>query len=122
MAAFTVAALGMIGLPPTAGFISKWYLGIGALQADHGWVVAVLIGSALLNAAYFLPLLRRIWFAATPAHWPAERPHPGRAVSLALVLPPFLTALAVLAWGLFASTPGLPLHWVKFIAAWEYGP
>lgn len=122
MAAFTVAALGMIGLPPTAGFISKWYLSIGALQADHGWVVAVLIGSALLNAAYFLPLLRRIWFAPPPARWPAERPHPGRAVSLALVLPPFLTALAVLAWGLFASTPGLPLHWVKFIAAWEYGP
>ena len=122
MAAFTVAALGMIGLPPTAGFISKWYLGIGALQADHGWVVSVLIGSALLNAAYFLPLLRRIWFAPPPARWPAERPHPGRAVSLALVLPPFLTAFAVLAWGLFASAPGLPLHWVKFIAAWEYGP
>ena len=122
MAAFTIAALGMIGLPPTAGFISKWYLGIGALQADHGWVIAVLIGSALLNAAYFLPLLRRIWFAPPPTRWPAERPHPGRAVSLALVLPPFLTALAVLAWGLFASAPGLPLHWVKFIAAWEYGP
>jgi multicomponent Na+:H+ antiporter subunit D len=62
-AAFTVGALGMIGVPPVAGFVSKWYLGAGAVQAGEPWVVAVLAASTLLNAAYFLPLLRRAWFA-----------------------------------------------------------
>jgi multicomponent Na+:H+ antiporter subunit D len=35
MLAFTVAALGMIGIPPVAGFLSKWYLGVGALEAGR---------------------------------------------------------------------------------------
>jgi multicomponent Na+:H+ antiporter subunit D len=70
MAAFTAGALGMIGVPPVAGFITKWYLGIGALQAGQAWVVLVLVASSLLNAAYFLPLIYRGWFLPEP---------PGRA-------------------------------------------
>ncbi|MEO1017314.1 MAG: proton-conducting transporter membrane subunit, partial [Pseudomonadota bacterium] len=58
--AFSVGALGMIGLPPIAGFVSKWYLGLGALDAGQPWVIAVLVSSSLLNAAYFLPVLYRI--------------------------------------------------------------
>src|SRR5699024_9716529 len=52
--AFTVGAFGMIGLPPTAGFISKWQLGVGALESPHPWVLGVLVVSSILNAAYFL--------------------------------------------------------------------
>ena len=55
----------MIGIPPIAGFISKWTLGLGALEVGQDWVLLVLLGSALLNAAYFLPLLWRGWFAET---------------------------------------------------------
>lgn len=62
-AAFTVAALGMIGLPPFAGFISKWALGVGGIQAGQPWVVAVLMTSAVLNAAYFLPVIAAMWTA-----------------------------------------------------------
>ncbi|MEV8136380.1 complex I subunit 5 family protein [Microbacterium aurantiacum] len=62
-AAFTVAALGMIGLPPLAGFVSKWALGVGAVEAGQPWVVAVLMTSAVLNAAYFLPVIAAIWTA-----------------------------------------------------------
>jgi multicomponent K+:H+ antiporter subunit A len=62
MTAFTVAAIGMIGLPPTIGFISKWYLGIGSIESGRNWVVAVLAISSLLNAAYFLPILYVAWF------------------------------------------------------------
>jgi formate hydrogenlyase subunit 3/multisubunit Na+/H+ antiporter MnhD subunit len=47
----------MIGLPPVAGFVTKWYLGVGALEAGMYWVLAVLVASSLLNAAYFLPIL-----------------------------------------------------------------
>jgi formate hydrogenlyase subunit 3/multisubunit Na+/H+ antiporter MnhD subunit len=64
MAAFTIAALGMIGVPPLAGFISKWYLGVGAVESGDFWVLGVLAVSSLLNAAYFLPILHAAWFQA----------------------------------------------------------
>ncbi len=57
MICFTIAALGMIGTPPLAGFISKWLLCIGALQADRAWFIAVLLLSSLLGAIYFLPIV-----------------------------------------------------------------
>lgn len=60
-AAFTIGALGMIGLPPFAGFVSKWALGLGSLDAGQPWVIAVLITSTLLNAAYFLPVIIALW-------------------------------------------------------------
>jgi multicomponent Na+:H+ antiporter subunit D len=62
MTAFTIAALGMIGIPPTAGFITKWHLGLGGLAAGQGWVIGVLLLSSVLNAAYFLPAIARAWF------------------------------------------------------------
>ncbi|MHC8509702.1 MAG: monovalent cation/H+ antiporter subunit D family protein [Rhodospirillales bacterium] len=62
MAAFTIGALSMIGLPPTAGFISKWYILQGAFQAEQMIAVIVVIGSTLLNAAYFLPIVYAAWF------------------------------------------------------------
>ncbi len=64
MAAFTVGTLSMIGLPPTAGFISKWYLLTGAWTAHEWYVVVVLFVSTLLNAAYFLPIVYRAFFRA----------------------------------------------------------
>lgn len=54
MAAFTIGAISMIGLPPAAGFISKWYLLSGAIQ--NWFVISVIVISTLLNAAYFLPI------------------------------------------------------------------
>ena len=62
MAAFTLGAFGMIGVPPLAGFVSKWYLATGALEAGQDWVILVLALSSLLNAAYFLPIVYRGWF------------------------------------------------------------
>ena len=121
-AAFTVAALGMIGLPPTVGFVSKWYLGLGALEVGQHWVVFVLAGSSLLNAAYFLPILRTAWFDAPPAEWPEERDYGGKETAWLLLLPPLATAAATLVWGLLASMPGTPLDWVQFIAARKYAP
>jgi multicomponent Na+:H+ antiporter subunit D len=121
-AAFTLAALGMIGVPPMVGFISKWYIGLGALEAGQGWVVLVLAGSSLLNAAYFLPILRTVWFDPPPAEWPHERSFGRKETALMLLLPPLATVTAALAWGLFASMPGTPLDWVQFIAARKYAP
>ncbi len=121
-AAFTIGALGMIGMPPVAGFISKWYLGLGALQAGAPWAVAVLVASTLLNAAYFLPVLARAWFAPPPEHW-HERFDGLRAETLlALLIPTLLVAAAALAVGVFAALGASPLAWAEFIIREEYLP
>jgi len=119
---FSVAALGMVGLPPIAGFISKWYLGTGALEAGHSWVVVVLIASTLLNAAYFLPLIHRLWFRPAPGpqavvELPAGFVPPGRLAMLAMTVPPVLTAAAALGVGVLAASSLSPLGWVSLIVA-----
>lgn len=121
MAAFTVAALGMIGVPPLAGFISKWYLGVGAAESGDFWVLGVLAASSLLNAAYFLPILHAAWFQEQEGDWPHEHHPRGRLeTSLWLLAPPLVTALLVILTGLLAGTEYSPLAWVKVIARREY--
>lgn len=121
--AFTLGALGMIGIPPLAGFISKWYLGWGALEAGLPWVLGVLLLSSALNAAYFLPLIYRLWFAPAPAQWPDEQIPAGRLESNPwLVLPTLATALMIIIAGVFAATPLSPLSWSSLIAVREYLP
>ncbi|WP_421861750.1 complex I subunit 5 family protein [Motiliproteus sp.] len=119
--AFSVAALGMIGLPPVAGFISKWYLGLGALEADQGgWVIPVLLASSVLNAAYFLPILYRAWFVPSDP-WPTQAHQHARGETLpTLQWPPVVTASLALLIGILAAAPFSPLEWVELIALREY--
>ena len=117
MLAFTLAALGMIGLPPLAGFVSKWYLAQGGLDAGQAWVIALLLGSSLLNALYFLPMLHRAWFHDATADAAAPcRPR----IGWMLAAPPVTTAVLVLVAGGFANAPFSPLEWTRFIVAIEY--
>ncbi|RCV88377.1 proton-conducting transporter membrane subunit [Billgrantia montanilacus] len=124
--AFTVGALGMIGLPPVAGFISKWYLGVGAVQAGMPWVIGVLVASSLLNAAYFLPILHRLWFRAGPEHgkgqWPEERRLGRFETSGWLLWPTLATAVFSLLAGLLAGVPFSPLDLATLVATEEYLP
>lgn len=122
-AAFTVGAFGMIGLPPTAGFVSKWQLGIGALDSPHPWVLAVLVISSVLNAAYFLPVVYSLWFhepdtAETPGADPVPgAAHPARvAEPPSLLVPALLTAVATLAVGVAAQLTFAPLEIARYIA------
>lgn len=120
-AAFTLAALGMIGIPPVAGFISKWHLGMGALQVEKDWVLGILLISSLLNAAYFLPPLYRAWFVSPPKVWPAEEARPGRfETRWMLLFPALFTALLSLLMGLLASSPISPLNWTELIVWREF--
>ena len=120
--AFTIGALGMIGIPPVAGFVSKWFIGVGAVEAGAAaWVLPVLVASSLLNAAYFLPILYRAWFREPPVAWPAEHPRSARLETTgALLWPPAITAVLALAAGLFAAAPYSPLEWAELIAEREY--
>ena len=86
MGAFAIGALSMIGLPPAAGFLSKWYMLLGALEVEQWFAVAVIIGSTLLNAAYFLPIIYAAFLKPeitdSHAHVHGEAPLP---IVLALV-------------------------------------
>lgn len=62
MAAFTIGSLGMIGVPLVGGFVTKWYLLVGALERGSIEILAVLLLSSLLNAGYFLPIIYRAYF------------------------------------------------------------
>ncbi|MGD8963931.1 MAG: proton-conducting transporter membrane subunit [Desulfobacterales bacterium] len=122
MAAFTIGAMGMIGVPPMAGFISKWYLGTGALAAGQGWVILVLLSSSILNAGYFLPIIYKAWFKAPPGTWPAEHVFGRLETHWLLFIPPLVTAFLALTAGLLADAPFSPLEWTRLIAAAEYSP
>lgn len=116
MSAFTLGALGMIGVPPMAGFASKWYLGLGALEVSQPWVLLVLVGSGLLNAAYFLPLLYRGWFLAPPVGAYQEY----REAPPMLLWPAVFTATLALLAGIFAAYDLSPLAWAQLIVQRQF--
>ncbi|WIV66205.1 monovalent cation/H+ antiporter subunit D family protein [Natrialbaceae archaeon AArc-T1-2] len=60
--AFAVLAVAMIGLPPTFGFVGKWYIALGAFEEGMWYVSLLVLGSTLLSAAYILPFVNRIYF------------------------------------------------------------
>jgi multicomponent Na+:H+ antiporter subunit D len=64
MIAFLIGAMSVIGLPPCGGFISKWFLVLGTLEANQMAMLLVLLASSLLNAVYFLPIVYRAFFCA----------------------------------------------------------
>jgi len=120
MASFTVAALGMIGVPPLAGFISKWHLGLGAIESGNHWVLAVLAVSSLLNAAYFLPILRTVWFDKPDGPWKEMLPRGKFETGWWLMAPPLITALLTILVGLFAGSVLSPVSWAYLIVGREY--
>jgi len=121
MGTFTVGALGMIGVPPIAGFVSKWYLATGALEAGQAWVIGVLAASSLLNAAYFLPILYRAWFRPPTGRVAQCEPAAGVEIAWSLLLPPLTTAVLALGAGLLAASGFSPLAWAKVITVREFG-
>ncbi|MFB6223010.1 MAG: cation:proton antiporter [Haloarcula sp.] len=68
MAAFAVAAAGMAGIPLVAGFVSKWYLVIGALEGGQLVFAASLLVSGVLNIAYFWPIVYQAYFESPASH------------------------------------------------------
>jgi multicomponent Na+:H+ antiporter subunit D len=60
--AFFLGALSIIGIPPLGGFISKWHLVVGSVEAELLPILVILLVSSLLNAAYFLPIVYRAFF------------------------------------------------------------
>jgi len=99
MTAFTVGALSMIAVPPLGGFVSKWYLILGALEANMLPILAVLVTSTLLNAAYFLPIIYAAFFKNSPV----DEEQGVHEAPLMLVVPIVITALGTLTFFFWPS-------------------
>ncbi len=95
MIAFLIGSLSIIGLPPFGGTWSKWFIGLGALDAGQTFAVAVLMISSLLNVAYLLPIVGRAFFRPLPGV-AADQPVAIAEAPLACVVPLSLTALSCL--------------------------
>ncbi|MGA1862610.1 monovalent cation/H+ antiporter subunit D family protein [Deferribacter thermophilus] len=93
MAAFTVGALSMIGFPPMAGLISKWFIANGAVEAGKAWVIGILVISALLNAGYFVPIFINAYLK------PAQNAHEEHLheAPLIMLLPIIVTSILTFA-------------------------
>lgn len=122
-AAFTIGALGMVGIPPVAGYMSKWYLGLGAVEADAPWVVVVLVASSLLNAAYFLPVVARMWWGTPdPALELEHRVKVGSEAPWAMLGPTIITAVCSVGVTVFAGLQYSPLSVARLIVEESWLP
>ncbi len=96
--AFAIASLGMIGAPPVGGFVSKWYLLVGAMDAGSIGIICVLIASTLLNTAYFAPVVYQAFFGKPSA---ADAGHHYKEAHPAMVVPLTITAVISLILGFY---------------------
>lgn len=105
--AFALASLSMIGAPPVAGFVTKWYLLNGAWDAGSIGIIIVLLASTLLNAAYFAPVVYQGFFGK-PSELDLE--HGYREAHPSMVVPLTVTAVISVVIGL---CPGFFLSFVQ---------
>jgi multicomponent Na+:H+ antiporter subunit D len=95
MGAFTVGAIGLAGIPPINGFISKWYLGMGSIESGNLIPLAILVISGLLNAAYFFPIVHIAFFRK------GEGLEGHGEAPMFMVVPLVITAILSVAFGIY---------------------
>jgi multicomponent Na+:H+ antiporter subunit D len=96
MASFALASLSIVGVPPASGFVSKWYLALGSVERGSAVLLAVLLGSSLLSAAYLGPVVYKAYFEP-----PAGSGH-GKVREVPwMVVPLALSAVASFILGLY---------------------
>ena len=112
--AFAIGALSMIGIPPTAGFLSKWFMLSGAMESEQWVAIGVIVISTILNASYFLPIVWRAFLSkpeaghgASPSMGHGEAPWP-------IVLALMATAIGTIALFFF---PSIPLDLAELVGA-----
>ena len=99
----------MIGAPPVAGFITKWNLLIGSVEAHQLGILLILIASTMLNAAYFAPITYRAFFGKRPANEPFEGI---KEAPLSMLIPILIACAISVIIGIF---PNFMLQFVKAV-------
>jgi multicomponent Na+:H+ antiporter subunit D len=107
--AFAIASLSMIGAPPVAGFVTKWYLLVGSMQAHQIGLLLVLLASTLLNVGYFAPVTYNAFFGKRPEgeHFEGIKEAP-----LAMVIPIMIAAIISVVIGMY---PDFMMQFVKAV-------
>ena len=98
MAAFAIASLSMIGVPPVAGFVTKWHLLNGAMEIHNIAIVVILMISTILNAGYFVPITIRAFFRGNNQ---GLRREGIKEAPLSMVIPIVLAASISIGIGIF---------------------
>ncbi|MAL18871.1 MAG: NADH/ubiquinone/plastoquinone (complex I) [Balneola sp.] len=102
MAAFTTAAISMVGLPPLAGFFSKWYLALGTIENSSWMLLAVILISSLLNAVYFFRIIEKIYLNNPEAEESSEEETiQNDEVGFSMMFPMAVMAIGLLLVGIF---------------------
>ncbi len=107
--AFAIASLSMIGAPPVAGFVTKWNLLVGSVQAHQIGILLLLIGSTMLNAAYFAPITYRAFFGKRPV---GEAVIGIKEAPLSMLIPIIIACAVSVIIGIY---PDFMLHFVKAV-------
>lgn len=114
MAAFTIAALSMIGIPLTVGFVSKWYLAVASIEVGMWWLVPIILVSSLLTAAYFWRVIDNIWFKCAVGEESHDHGHghdchhapvKSNDAPVSMLLPTVTVAVLCIVFGVFAYAP-----------------
>ncbi len=108
-AAFGLASLTMIGAPPVAGFVTKWYLLVGSMQAHQIGIMLVLLASTLLNVGYFAPVTYKAFFGKRPE---GERYEGIKEAPLSMVVPIMIAAIISVIIGIY---PDFMMNFVKAV-------
>jgi multicomponent Na+:H+ antiporter subunit D len=95
--AFALGGLGLIGVPFTAGFISKWYLVLGALEADMWWVALLILIASLLAVAYIFKVVEVAYFQDPPEGWQKKE------APLSMLIPTYALILASIYFGIWTD-------------------
>jgi multicomponent Na+:H+ antiporter subunit D len=103
MGALVIGALSMIGIPPTGGFFSKWYLILGSIDAKNWVFVGVILASSLFNALYFFRVIENAYFESSQGHAAGETSAnlTMEEAPLSMLIPILMVAAGILLLGLF---------------------
>lgn len=100
---FTLFLLSLTGIPPTAGFLAKYYVFLAGINAGYMWLVIVALLTSVIALYYYITVVRRMYFPSDLS----ETPFP---VSRSLVAALAISAVGVLYFGVF---PGTFVDWVQ---------
>ncbi len=114
MLAFSVGALSMVGLPPASGFLTKWYLALGAIEMEQIGLLIIILISAILNAIYFFPVIYVAFFKELPEGESQER----KEAPMFVLVPLVLTAIVTVLLFLF---PSIYLELVRIVVSSVFG-
>ena len=107
--AFAIASLSMIGAPPVAGFVTKWSLLVGSIQAHQIGILLILIASTMLNAAYFAPVTYKAFFGKRPKN---EAFQGIKEAPLSMLIPILIACTISVLLGIF---PNIMMEFVKVV-------